>query len=578
MRELQVTARSRLETARCTTRDRRPGLGYQVCISYLTSRRKGLFGSIGISLETSTLLLQLEGRTGFQELVRKTDFSLDACDLIELMIRYGQFIPIGRDAVIEPIHRDLNDKHLITIVGPGGIGKTTVARAVAELDNSHDDGVFLVDLSLVPNAESVPAAIATALNRTALSGNALEPALQYLKTRKTLLILDCCEHVIEAAALVADQILAAAPVTRVLATSREPLRLPAEMVEHLDALGTPPPSEELTATEAVRFPAIELFRRVAAAGAKDFKVDNFNVKRVVEICYRLDGIPLAIELAASLVGVIGIAEVERGLDERFAILTLGRRTSLPRHRTLAAALDWSYEWLPAQEQAVLRRVAAFLGSFTMDGAIAVATGGDIRDSHVRQSIIALASKSLLSVQRGADQTVYRLLETTRAYALQVPHPTGEREQAARQHASYILNVLESMDWESYDAALSSVVRPAGRVDRLRPVTDTRPLPSGPFHCVEGDLQIAATVSFRLRQTASGHVDLQGMQHELRHGERLVARLAQRDKGRLGLAGDMRVVTLLFANRAFPGRLAAAGLIIMAREDAGRVWQRQNGLN
>lgn len=341
---------------------------------------------------------------------------------------------------------------MITIVGPGGIGKTTVARAVAELDNSYDDGVFLVDLSLVPNAESVPAAIATALNRTALSGNALEPALQYLKTRKTLLILDCCEHVIEAAALVADQILAAAPVTRILATSREPLRLPAEMVEHLDALGTPPPSEELTATEAVRFPAIELFRRVAAAGAKDFKVDNFNVKRVAEICYRLDGIPLAIELAASLVGVFGIAEVERGLDEKFAILTLGRRTSLPRHRTLAAALDWSYEWLPAQEQAVLRRVAAFLGSFTMDRAIAVATGGDIRDSHVRQSIIALASKSLLSVQRGADQTVYRLLETTRAYALQVPHPTGERERAARQHASYILNVLESMDWESYDAA------------------------------------------------------------------------------------------------------------------------------
>jgi predicted ATPase/DNA-binding winged helix-turn-helix (wHTH) protein len=361
--------------------------------------------------------------------------------------------PLGREAVITSICGDLKAQRLVTIVGAGGIGKTTVALATPE-GNGDDcpDGICLIDLSSVHDAGQVPLAVATALRQTVVSGDPLEPVLQYLRNRKALLILDSCEHVIEAAANLAERILAAAPEVHILATSREALRLMGEVVHQLDPLASPEPTVTMTADEVVQFPAVQLFARMAAAGDRDFEIDDGNAALVAEICWRLDGIPLAIELAAALVGVIGLSQVRDGLDQRFAVLTLGRRTSLPRHRTLAATMDWSYNSLSPVEQAVLRRVATFAGRFTLSSGVAVASGSDFSEAEVSRAIVELANKSLISVRRDAEPADFRLLETTRAYAQQADHLPGERDTAAKRHAAHFLQILEETDWDRYDPA------------------------------------------------------------------------------------------------------------------------------
>ena len=231
-------------------------------------------------------------------------------------------------------------------------------------------------------------------------------------------MLDSCEHVIGAAAALAEAVLRAAPRVGILATSREPLRAEGERLHRLASLELPPDSVDLSAAEALRYSAVQLFNDRARAAEDGFTLVDTDVPAVLEICRRLDGMPLALELAAARIDVFGIRGLAARLDDRFAILTKGRRTALPRHQTLRATMDWSYDLLPKTEQVILRRLAVFRGEFTMDAAIAVLVDERITPADGFEGIANLAAKSLIATDISGDVAYHRLLDTTRLYALE----------------------------------------------------------------------------------------------------------------------------------------------------------------
>ena len=315
---------------------------------------------------------------------------------------------VGRAEIVETLVGQLQERRFITVVGPGGVGKTAVALAVAhELSTCFSDGVQFVDLASVPDPLVLPSALASVLGP-----DRVRPS----KDKELLLVLDCCEHVIELVAPLSEEILNRAPGVHILATSRERLRTSGEWVHRLLPLGVPT-SSNLSAAEALAFPAIQLFVERATANSDEFKLTETAAPIVADICRRLDGIPLAIELAAGRVDSFGIAGVAARLDDRFHLLTQGHRTALARHQTLGATLDWSYELLPASERVVLCRLAVFAGWFTMDAASAVASGGQVSEADVVDSLANLAEKSLVATEIGGAMVHYRLLESMRAYAL-----------------------------------------------------------------------------------------------------------------------------------------------------------------
>jgi predicted ATPase len=260
--------------------------------------------------------------------------------------------------------------------------------------------------------------------------------VNFLKHKQMLLVLDSCEHVIEAAAALAEEVLRGAPGVHILATSREPLRAGGERVQRLAPLGLPPDSATLTASTALTFPAVQLFVERAGASLDGFELSDADAPIVANICRSLDGIALAIELAAGRVDAFGIRDLAAHLNDRLRLVTRGRRTALPRHQTLSATLDWSYEFLPEPERALLRRLAVFAGSFTLEAARAVAAGVEIAESEVVDCVANLVAKSLVAADVGGETVRYRLLETTRGYALAKLAESGESSQVARRHAEY----------------------------------------------------------------------------------------------------------------------------------------------
>src|SRR5208283_334236 len=342
---------------------------------------------------------------------------------------------IGRGDTITRLADQLLRQRLLTIVGAGGIGKTSVALAVAEqLIPAYEHGVWLIDLAPLADPRLVPSALADAIGLEIRAENPLPGLVASFRDKKMLLVLDNCEHVIDAAAALAVGVLAGAPGVQVIATSREPLRIEGEHVHRLSPLASPPASARLTAVEALGFPAVQLFVERAGAALDEFELTDADAPIVADICSKLDGIALAIELAAARVNTFGVRGVAAHLDDRFQLLTRGRRTALPRHRTLRATLDWSYELLPEPERVVLRRLAIFAGGFTEEAARAVAASAEIAASEVVESLANLVTKSLVSVDVGGVMVRYRLPETIRAYALQRLIESGEREQIARRHA------------------------------------------------------------------------------------------------------------------------------------------------
>jgi predicted ATPase/DNA-binding winged helix-turn-helix (wHTH) protein len=377
---------------------------------------------------------------------------------------------VGRDDVIAALSTQLARRRLLTIVGPGGIGKTTVAVAIAgAVRASYKDGVWFVGLASLSNPELVPSALGAALGMPPSGANPVQGLSAWLRDKTALIVLDSCEHVVGTAATLAEAVLKAAPGVSILTTSREPLRAEGETLHRLAALELPANSVDLTADDALRYSAIQLFNERARAAVDGFGVANADVPTVLEICRRLDGIPLALELAAARVGVFGLRDLAAHLDDRFHVLTSGRRTALPRHQTLGAALDWSYQLLPEEERAALRRLSVFAGSFTLEAAIAVADPGSFE---IVDEIANLVGKSLVSADPRGEIPQYRLLDTTRLYAFEKLKSSGELQQVARRHAEYYLAVFANAEAESESQPQAEWLAVYGRhLDNVRAALD-----------------------------------------------------------------------------------------------------------
>jgi predicted ATPase/DNA-binding winged helix-turn-helix (wHTH) protein len=352
---------------------------------------------------------------------------------------------VGRDGVISRLAAQLVRRRFLTIAGPGGIGKTTVALAVADrVRAAYKDGVWFVGLASLTDPDLVPSAACAALRAPFSGGDHMRGLAAWLRGRNALLVLDNCEHVIGEATALAEAILQAAPQAGFLATSREPLRAEGEWLHRLAALELPPQARtSLTVAEALGYSAVELFSERATATTDSFVLDDAEVPAVLEICRRLDGVPLALELAAARVDTIGVHQLAALLDDRFGVLTSGRRTALPRQQTLRATIDWSYELLPELERRLLRHLAVFAGGFTLEAAAAV-EGAAIADVPLIDSIASLVAKSLIVLEASTSPSCWSLLETTRAYALEKLTESGALAEVARRHAAYFLTTLETV--------------------------------------------------------------------------------------------------------------------------------------
>jgi predicted ATPase/DNA-binding winged helix-turn-helix (wHTH) protein len=345
----------------------------------------------------------------------------------------------GRAQAIVSLGTDLEQSQLVSIVGAGGIGKTTVALAVAQRAlEGFAEGVWLVDLATLTDAERIPSAIAAVLGVEAHSPDMLAVLCAFLRNRQALLVLDSCEHLIEGVASCADRILASAAGVRILATSREPLRIAKERVRKLPGLETPPESHAMGARNALDFAAVQLFVERATDADSSFLLNDADAPIVGQICRKLDGLALAIELAATRVGTFGATGLLHQLDDRFRLLS-GWRAGPERHRTLAATLDWSYGLLDEREAAMLRAVSVFAGAFDLEGAAAVFAENRFE---VLDLLASLSAKSLLAVEPKGEGVTCRLLETMRVYALARLRSSGEEQVMRLRHAAHLCAVLE----------------------------------------------------------------------------------------------------------------------------------------
>jgi predicted ATPase/DNA-binding winged helix-turn-helix (wHTH) protein len=357
---------------------------------------------------------------------------------------------VGRDQIVREISEQLKTERFVTIAGPGGIGKTTVAVSIGhELLSEFAGAVLFFDLGPLNDPVLVPGAVASTLGLLVQSRDPTPGLIAFLRDKRMLLILDSCEHVIETVAMLAERIFQDAPQVHILATSRESLRVEGEHVHRLPPLGSPPDDAGLTAAQALGFPAVQLFVERAIASGRRFELSDANAPVIGDICRKLDGMALAIELAAGGVDIYGIQETMALLNDRFKLLWEGRRTALPRHQTLSATLDWSYNLLSENERLVLNRLSVFAGVITLEAARAVAAGLGVDEVQVVAALVSLVAKSLVSADIGAPATRYRLLDTTRVYASVKLLERGEADEVARRHAVYFLELLERVDGNSF---------------------------------------------------------------------------------------------------------------------------------
>jgi predicted ATPase/DNA-binding SARP family transcriptional activator len=377
---------------------------------------------------------------------------------------------IGREREIDEVKRLLSGTRLLTLTGPGGSGKTRMALEVAAtLVDEYPDGVWLVELAALFDPEVVPTAVASAVGVREESGQTLDDTLAAsLRSKKLLLVLDNCEHLVATCAQLVEALLRACPKLRVLATSREALGVPGETTWLVPTLSLPDPAhlpspDADLADALMQYEAIRLFVDRATAARQGLRLSDHNAQAIAQICHRLDGIPLAIELAAARVRVLAVEQIAERLDHSFHLLTSGSRTALPRHQTLNAAIEWSYNLLSDEERTLFRRLSVFAGEFRLEAAEAVCGASGIGNfdfaleaklspqsairnpqSNVLDVLSHLVDKSLVVVLEDArgEEARYRLLETVRQYAEDKLAESGEDEEARRRHAMYYVALAE----------------------------------------------------------------------------------------------------------------------------------------
>jgi predicted ATPase len=397
---------------------------------------------------------------------------------------------IGRDQPVREVLALVTSHRLVTLTGTGGIGKTRLALEVARrLLPRFADGAGLAELGPLTDPQLVPGTVAGALRRTPVNGTAsLESVVATLAGRQVLVVLDNCEHLAEAAAHMAEALLRAGPAVCVIATSREPLRATGEHVYRVPSLDVP--DAKTNVEDVLLHGAVQLFVARAQAAEPRFVLDRRVAPAVAAICRHLDGLPLAIELAAARVAAFGADGVASRLDDRFRLLTGGSRTALPRQRTLRATLDWSHDLLAGPERVLFRRLAVMAGSFSLDAALAIAADPELAEGDVVEGVANLVARSLLAVDLGGAGTTYRLLETTRAYAAEKLAESGEAERLARRHAEYhrVLFARAHAEWHARPTAeWLATYGPA--LDDLRAALDWAFAPGG-----DAALGVALTIA------------------------------------------------------------------------------------
>jgi predicted ATPase/DNA-binding winged helix-turn-helix (wHTH) protein len=351
---------------------------------------------------------------------------------------------IGRDDTVRALSAQLMMHRFVSIVGPGGIGKTTVALSVAHmLLDGFNGAVFFIDLAALTDPQLVPTMVASELGLMVRTKDPLRSLAAFISDKKILLVLDNCEHVIDSAATVAEHIVGETAQAHILTTSREALRVEGEHVHLLYALDCPPEEGSLTAAETLKYPAAQLFVERAAASGGDAALSDVDAPIVATICRRLDGIALAIELAASRAGSLKIPGIAELLHNRFGMLWRGRRTALPRHQTMNAMLDWSYNLLSQHEKAVLDRLSIFVGDFKLDAARSIASDEQIDEASATEAIASLFAKFLISTSELNGQTYYRLFETTRTFTAAKLTQRGEANRIACRHAKFFSEFLRN---------------------------------------------------------------------------------------------------------------------------------------
>ncbi|MBV8221553.1 MAG: AAA family ATPase, partial [Solirubrobacterales bacterium] len=351
---------------------------------------------------------------------------------------------VGRRRELDELYAMLPNARLVTLAGTGGVGKTRMALELARrAAASYPDGAALVELSAVTDAEPAADALAAALDVHALSGQeVLDAVADYLVSRALLLVVDNCEHVLEAAAEIVDTLLRRAPALCVLATSRAPLRVAGELLFRVPSLQMPDPERLGGPRELLAYEAVRLFVERAGAAAPGFVLDEHNAKDVARICFRLDGLPLALELAAARLGALGPATIAERLDDRFRVLRTASQRAPTRQRTLLAALDWSYDLLVEDERTLLRRLAVFSGGFDLEAAETVSAGEGLDRPDIADVLGRLVENSVVVADaRSSRERRYRLLETVRMYAQARLEEAGEASRLVARHVRWALDLV-----------------------------------------------------------------------------------------------------------------------------------------
>ena len=362
---------------------------------------------------------------------------------------------IGREAQVAEVKALLGRTRLLTLTGAGGSGKTRLSLQVAaDLLDGEGDGVWLVELAALADPALVPQAVAQVLGIKEQAGKTaqrtlmetlMETLVERLRDKRLLLILDNCEHLVAACAFLAADLLRSCPDVHILASSREPLNVAGEQTYRVSSLSLPDPKRVQTAEGLSQYEAVRLFIERAQAVQPAFTVTDANAPAVAQVCFRLDGIPLAIELAAARVRSLSVEQINTRLDQRFRLLTGGSRVALPRQQTLRALIDWSYDLLTEAEKVLLCRLSVFAGGWTLKAAETVCAGEAVEDFEVLDLLTALVDKSLVTAESVGEDIRYRLMETVRQYAKECLRGKGEAERMRDTHLSWCITLAEEAE-------------------------------------------------------------------------------------------------------------------------------------